>query len=52
MIYALQGVITSGQTFYDTWLDLDVEDLKPYGLTETQKKWRKYHRELAKRNRQ
>ena len=51
MIYALQGLVTRGQTFYDAWLDLDVEDLKPYGLTETQKNWRKYHRELAKRNR-
>jgi len=51
MIYALQGLVTTGQTFYDAWLDLDVEDLKPYGLSETQKNWRKYHRELAKRNR-
>jgi uncharacterized RDD family membrane protein YckC len=45
MIYALQGLVTRGQTFYDAWLDLDVEDLKPFGLTETQKNWRKYHRE-------
>jgi uncharacterized RDD family membrane protein YckC len=51
MIYALQGLVTSGQTFYDTWLDLDVEDLRPVGLTETQKNWRKYHRELARKNR-
>jgi uncharacterized RDD family membrane protein YckC len=51
MIYALHGLVTRGQTFYDAWLDLDVEDLKPYGLTETQKNWRKYHRELARRNR-
>jgi len=51
MIYALQGLVTRGQTFYDAWLDLDVEDLKPYGLTETQKKWRQYHRELARKNR-
>jgi uncharacterized RDD family membrane protein YckC len=51
MIYALQGLVTRGQTFYDAWLDLDVEDLKPYGLSETQKNWRKYHRELAKKNR-
>jgi uncharacterized RDD family membrane protein YckC len=51
MVYALAGLVTRGQTFYDAWLDLDVEDLKPYGLTETQKNWRKYHRELAKRNR-
>lgn len=51
MIYALQGLVTRGQTFYDAWLDLDVEDLKPYGLTETQKNWRRYHRDLAKRSR-
>jgi uncharacterized RDD family membrane protein YckC len=51
MIYALQGLVTSGQTYYDAWLDLDVEDLKPYGLSETQKNWRKYHRELARKNR-
>jgi uncharacterized RDD family membrane protein YckC len=51
MIYAVQGLVTRGQTFYDAWLDLDVEDLKPYGLSETQKNWRKYHRELARRNR-
>ncbi len=50
LIYALQGLVTSGQTFYDSWLDLDVEDLKPYGLSETQKNWRKYHRELARKN--
>jgi hypothetical protein len=51
MIYAIHGLVTRGQTFYDAWLDLDVEDLKPYGLTETQKNWRKYHRDLARRNR-
>ncbi len=51
VIYALHGLVTRGQTFYDAWLDLDVEDLKPYGLTETQKNWRKYHRDLARRNR-
>ena len=51
MIWALQGVVTREQTFYDQWLDLDVEDLKPYGLTETQKNWRKYHRNLARKNR-
>ena len=27
MIYALQGLVTSGQTFYDNWLDLDVEEI-------------------------
>jgi uncharacterized RDD family membrane protein YckC len=51
MLWALQGVVTRGQTFYDQWLDLDVEDLKPYGLSETQKNWRKYHREQARKNR-
>ncbi len=51
MIWALQGIVTREQTFYDQWLDLDVEDLKPYGLTETQKNWRKYHRNLARKNR-
>ncbi len=51
MIWALQAVVTGGQTFYDQWLDLDVEDLKPIGLTETQKNWRKYHRDLARKNR-
>jgi hypothetical protein len=51
MLYALAGLVTRGQTFYDAWLDIDVEDLKPYGLTETQKNWRKYHRDLARRNR-
>jgi uncharacterized RDD family membrane protein YckC len=51
MIYALRGLVTTGQTFYDAWLDLEVEDLRPSGLTETQKNWRKYHRELARRNR-
>jgi hypothetical protein len=29
---------------------VDVEDLRPVGLTETQKNWRKYHRELARKN--
>jgi len=51
MIYALHGLVTRGRTFYDEWLDIDVEDLRPYGLTETQKNWRKYHREQARRNR-
>jgi uncharacterized RDD family membrane protein YckC len=51
MIYAIQGLVARGQTFYDAWLDLDVEDLRPVGLTETQKNWRKYHRELARKNR-
>jgi uncharacterized RDD family membrane protein YckC len=51
MIYALRGIVTRDQTFYDQWLGLEVEDLKPYGLTETQKNWRKYHRAQARKNR-
>jgi uncharacterized RDD family membrane protein YckC len=51
MIWALQGIVIRQQTFYDQWLDLDVEDLRPVGLTETQKNWRKYHRDLARKNR-
>ena len=49
-IWALQGLVTRGETFYDNWLDLQVEDLRPYGLSETQKNWRKFHREQARRN--
>jgi uncharacterized RDD family membrane protein YckC len=49
IIWALHGLLTRGRTFYDEWLDLDVDDLAPYGLTETQKNWRKYHREQARR---
>ena len=48
-ILALRGLITQGRTFYDEWLDLEVEDLRPSGLTPTQKKFRKYMREQAKR---
>lgn len=43
-IWALYGIITSQSTFYDDWIGLDVEDLKPSGLTETQKNWREFHR--------
>jgi uncharacterized RDD family membrane protein YckC len=48
MIWALQGLVTHGRTFYDEWLDLEVEDLRPYGLTPTQKKFRKYMRDQAR----
>ena len=48
MIWALQGVVTQGQTFYDQWLDLEVEDLRPAGLTPTQKNFRKYMRQQAR----
>ncbi len=47
-IWALQGLVTRGETFYDQWLALEVEDLRPDGLTETQKNWRKYHRQQAR----
>jgi uncharacterized RDD family membrane protein YckC len=47
-IWALQGLVTRGETFYDQWLELEVEDLRPYGLTETQKNWRKFHRKQAR----
>jgi uncharacterized RDD family membrane protein YckC len=48
-IWALQGLVTSGRTFYDDWLDLRVDDLRPSGLTPTQKKFRRYMREQARR---
>jgi uncharacterized RDD family membrane protein YckC len=51
MIWALQGVVTRDQTFYDQWLNLEVDDLRPVGLTETQKNWRKFHRAQARKNR-
>ena len=47
-LYALYGLVTSGRTFYDDWLGLEVDDLRPLGLTEVQKNWRKHMRE-AKR---
>jgi len=50
-ILALRGLVTQGRTFYDDWLDLEVEDLRPSGLTPTQKKFRKYMREQEKRQR-
>jgi uncharacterized RDD family membrane protein YckC len=50
-IWALQGIVTRGSTFYDEWLDLRVEDLRPSGLTPTQKKYRKYMREQQRLNR-
>jgi len=51
MIYALQAVVTQRRTFYDEWLDLDVEDLRPVGLTPTQRNFRKYMREKQRRER-
>jgi uncharacterized RDD family membrane protein YckC len=49
MIWALQGLVSRGETFYDQWLDLRVEDLRPAGLTPTQKNFRKYMREQARK---
>ena len=42
---------SAGKPFTISGSNLDVEDLKPIGLTETQKNWRKYHRDLARKNR-
>jgi uncharacterized RDD family membrane protein YckC len=43
-LWALYGIVTSERTFYDDWIGLDVEDLKPSGLTETQKNWRAFQK--------
>lgn len=48
MFWALQGMIANKRTFYDEWMDLDVEDLNPVGLTPTQKNFRKYMRQQAR----
>jgi uncharacterized RDD family membrane protein YckC len=49
MIWALQGIVSGRRAFYDEWLDLDVEDLHPFGLTPTQRNFRKYMRKAARR---
>ena len=49
MIWALQGIVTRRRAFYDDWLDIDVEDLRPFGLTPTQRNFRKYMRQAARR---
>ena len=41
MLYALYTLVENGRTFYDEWLDCDVRDLSPWGMTKTQKNWRK-----------
>jgi uncharacterized RDD family membrane protein YckC len=41
LIWALFGIVTRESAFYDEWLGFEVEDLNPWGLTETQKNWRK-----------
>jgi uncharacterized RDD family membrane protein YckC len=48
VFWALQRIIARGQAFYDEWLDLEVEDLNPVGLTPTQKNFRKYMRQQAR----
>ena len=48
IFWALQGMIARGQTFYDEWMDIEVEDLNPVGLTPTQKYLRKYMRQQAR----
>ena len=48
IFWALQGMIARGQTFYDEWMDIEVEDLNPVGLTPTQKNFRKYMRQRAR----
>ena len=50
-IWALAGLVSRKETFYDQWLDLRVEDLRPTGLTPTQKNFRKYMREQARKQR-
>lgn len=49
MLYALQAIVTNRRTFSDEWLDLEVEDLRPSGLTPTQKNFRKFMREKQRR---
>jgi uncharacterized RDD family membrane protein YckC len=51
IFWAVQGLATRRQTFYDDWLGLEVDDLRPTGLTPTQKSFRKHRREQAKRQR-
>ena len=48
IFWELQGMIARGQTFYDEWMDIEVEDLNPVGLTPTQKNFRKYMRQQAR----
>jgi uncharacterized RDD family membrane protein YckC len=49
IFWAIQSLTTRRRTFYDEWLDLEVDDLRPTGLTPTQKNFRKYMRAQAKR---
>jgi len=43
------GLVANKRTFYDQWMDLEVEDLRPAGLTPTQKKFREYMRKQGRR---
>jgi len=49
-LIALYGIVTSQRAFYDDWLGIEVDDLKPSGLTETQKKWREFQREQCRKS--
>ena len=40
--YALYGLIEHGRTFYDDWLGSEVIDRAPWGLTETQRNFRRH----------
>jgi hypothetical protein len=40
-LWALYGMITEREAFYDEWLRIEVEDLQGLGLTSTQRNWRK-----------
>ncbi|HEV3121391.1 MAG TPA: RDD family protein [Isosphaeraceae bacterium] len=49
IFYALMGLVANKRTFYDQWMDLEVEDMRPSGLTPTQKKFREYMRKQGRR---
>jgi uncharacterized RDD family membrane protein YckC len=51
LFYALASALNNRDVLYDTWLGLEVDDLRPYGLTETQKNFRRYMREKQRRER-
>ena len=52
LYYALASALNNREALYDSWLGLEVDDLRPYGLTETQKNFRKFMREKQRRERQ
>lgn len=41
-LYALYGLVEHGRTFYDDWLGSEVIDRAPWGLTETQRNFRRH----------